>query len=354
VTIARHTWRRRGARQWRTVRAPLQRVAQDAIRDAVADGWGLGIAALRYLAVGNGAYHWVLDADDGRRWFVTCDDLDTKPWLGADRDTVFANLQSAYRTAMDVRRAGLAFVVAPVAARSGAPAERIAERHGVSVLEYVDGEPGEWGRPLGTRATGEVMTMLAELHRSTPSACDVAHRGLEVPGRTDLDEALDDLDHPWDGGPLSEPARRELAVRADDVVAGLRDLDRQAANDDADARLVLTHGEPHPGNLIRTSAGLALIDWDTVALARPERDLWMLAECDWGVVTAYRQLTGICLDPAALRAYRLLWALTDVAAFTAQLRRAHHPDADADKALAALRSIFDGREPAPYGSPGTG
>jgi thiamine kinase-like enzyme len=37
---------------------------------------------------------------------------------------------------------------------------------------------------------------------------------------------------------------------------------------------VITHGEPHPGNLLRTRAGLRLIDWDMTALARPERDLW--------------------------------------------------------------------------------
>ena len=37
---------------------------------------------------------------------------------------------------------------------------------------------------------------------------------------------------------------------------------------------VITHGEPHPGNLLRTLTGLRLIDWDMIALARPERDLW--------------------------------------------------------------------------------
>src|SRR5258708_5242946 len=32
---------------------------------------------------------------------------------------------------------------------------------------------------------------------------------------------------------------------------------------------VITHGEPHPGNLLRTRAGLCLVDWDMTALARP-------------------------------------------------------------------------------------
>jgi aminoglycoside phosphotransferase (APT) family kinase protein len=37
---------------------------------------------------------------------------------------------------------------------------------------------------------------------------------------------------------------------------------------------VITHGEPHPGNLMVTDRGPVLIGWDTVGLARPERDLW--------------------------------------------------------------------------------
>jgi spectinomycin phosphotransferase len=41
--------------------------------------------------------------------------------------------------------------------------------------------------------------------------------------------------------------------------------------------VVVTHGEPHPGNILRAAGGLYLIDWDTVGLALPERDLWMVA-----------------------------------------------------------------------------
>ncbi|WP_207232468.1 hypothetical protein [Micromonospora kangleipakensis] len=37
------------------------------------------------------------------------------------------------------------------------------------------------------------------------------------------------------------------------------------------------HGEPHPGNPDPGTLGLRLIDRDTVQIAPPERDLWMLA-----------------------------------------------------------------------------
>jgi spectinomycin phosphotransferase len=179
----------------------------------------------------------------------------------------------------------------------------------------------------------------------------VGRRGLDVPDRDQLEEALNDLDRPWDGGPLSELARRELAEHAPEVVGSLADLDRFAVQcDGIEVKTVVTHGEPHPGNLIRTRSGLALVDWDAVALARPERDLWMLGDAHEDVVTAYCDLTGTTLDPHALTAYRLLWALADVAAFTAQLRGQHRRNSDADNALKGLRSILDRREPSPYGT----
>ncbi len=322
------------------------------VRDVVFDGWGLRVDELRYFPEGGGAYHWTADADDDRRWFVTCDDLDTKPWLGSDRDSVFDGLCAAYRTAMDLRSAGLAFVVAPAAAISGAPAERVDERHGVSVFEYVQGEPGRWGRPVGRRAQEQLVTMLAELHRSTPAMHRGVRRGFELPGRGVFEQALGDLDRRWDGGPLSELARRELVAHADMVVRSLNDLDLFAGElNGADSAGVVTHGEPHPGNLIHTETGLALVDWDTVAIARPERDLWMIADADPSLATRYRDLTRITLEREALVAYRLLWALADLAAFTVQLRGEHHEDADADNALTALHSILNGHEPSPYGTP---
>ena len=332
------------------VRSRLEGVAEEAIAAAVADGWALRIGDLRYLPEGGGAYHWIAQADDGRRWFVTCDDLDTKPWLGAERDWVFDGLMAAYSTAIDLRAAGLSFVAAPIASVTGAPAVRLGERHSISVFEYLDGEPGQWGHPIAPKERGEFVTMLARLH-ATPATRDLARRGLEVPGRARFERALDDLEGPWDGGPLSEPARGVLAGHLDVIVRWFIELDRLAYRlGETEVDPVLTHGEPHPGNLIRADTGLMLVDWDTVAVAPAERDLWMFVDDGGTVLSAYRDLTGVTPDREGLAAYRLLWALSDVAAFTAQLRAEHRRDADAEKALAALRSLLDGREPDPYGA----
>jgi spectinomycin phosphotransferase len=331
------------------VRSPFDAVSEATLVDVITERWGLAIEQLRYLPVGAGAYHWIAETSDHQRYFVTCDDLDTKPWLGRDRNAVFDGLRNAYAAASELHAAGLTFVVAAIVADSGASAERIDDRHSVSVFEHVDGEPGEWGGSLGEAERAQLVTMLARLHQAPADRRLIAERPFAVPGRHDLEAALADLDQAWDGGPLSEAARQALAAHVDVVGSLWEQADDFAARTAAsDRHPVITHGEPHPGNLIRTSTGLALVDWDTVGLALPERDLWMLGD-DENLLDAYEGLTGVTVDRHALAAHRLMWALTDLAAYTVQLRQHHRQDADAERALAAIRSILQGRQPSPYG-----
>jgi spectinomycin phosphotransferase len=321
------------------VRSPLERVTDSDIAAFVAVHWRLDIVAIEYVPEGGGAYHWLARARDEQRWFVTVDDLATKPWLGSSPNAVFSALVNAYAAAAELRDQGLVFVAAPEPSVAGAVAERLDDRHSVAVFAYIDGVPGRWGTPAPTDAV-DVVAMLAALHAALPPT-GLARRGLDVPGRALLEQSLQSLGEPWSAGPYADGARVELTAHAGWVT------DTFARLDDAVARLdarpppgeVVTHGEPHPGNLIRTRGGLVLLDWDTVAIARPERDLWMVAD-HVGTVRA---------DPDAVEAYRLLWALSDVASFVGQLRGPHTDSADSARALVALRRIFTGDEPAPYG-----
>jgi hypothetical protein len=112
----------------------------------VEDCWGLGLDQFEYLPEGGGAYHWIALTTTGEAWFVTCDDLDTKPWLGSDRDSAFTALTVSYTAAMEIRDAGAHFIVAPVMSRHGAPTERLDDRHAVACLTYIEGEPWRWGQ----------------------------------------------------------------------------------------------------------------------------------------------------------------------------------------------------------------
>jgi len=322
--------RRDGTGEWYldAVKAPPEGLDEAALAAAVSARWGLEVDSISYMAVGGGSHHWLLRTAEAGYRFLTVDDLGTKPWLGDDANSTFAGLGAAFSTARLLRDSGLDFVVAPIPASGGDLVVRVDERFSASLFPYISGRAGTFGEPFGTRDRHDLCAMWARLHQATPQA---PHRSLGVPGRAALNEALADASV-WTGGPYSEPARGWMAANRDLVIAALDRHDR-LAREAATHEFVITHGEPHGGNLIRTEDGLRLIDWDTVALAPRERDLWMLG----GDLSAYVAATGREVDETMLGFYRLAWLVTDVASFTAELRQPHRDDGNTAHAWRALQ-----------------
>jgi len=302
---------------------------------ALAHGWGLSAEALRYAPVGGGSYHWVVTSDPGEQWFVTVDDLDDKGWLGRTRPAVFAGLRAALDASVTLRReVGLRFVAAPVPALDGRSVRPLGDAHTVAVFPFLHGSGGEWDKPLTAPDLDELVAMLAALHRVDPATVRLQRREVELSWPDDLELALRELGRPWTGGPFAEPARELLAGAAGPVRRGLDALDRWIGARFSAEGLVITHGEPHPGNIIRVAANadggagpasgaMMLIDWDTVGLAPPERDLWMVATENGAELRRYTELTGRPVDMAAIELYRLRWALDDLSCFVRDLRAPH-------------------------------
>ena len=124
---------------------------------------------------------------------------------------------------------------------------------------------------------------------------------------------------------------------------------------DADrTRFVVTHGEPHRANTVVTpERGVVLVDWDTVLLAPPERDLWRLVGEDPQVRGRYESRTGVVLGDDLLRAHALRWDLADVALAVRDLHAPHVDDEDTRTSWAALRSVV-GSTPSSTGGLTTG
>ena len=256
--------------------------------------WALEADELRYVPKGAGSYHWRADVLGSPKYFITVDDLETKPWIGQGRDVTFEGLGLAYEAAWQLHHdAGLALVVAPLRRPNRSVTLRLSGHYSMAVFPFVNGDSGTWGDSLTDAGRDALLQELATLHQATPRVrVPMARRPLGLPERPLLTATLGALDRPWVGGPFSEPARRALARHVEDVAHWLELLDVMASRlDEADAEAVLTHGEPHPGNLMRTVQGLRLIDWDTVALAQPERDLWMLDDGSDGGLGLYEDLT---------------------------------------------------------------
>lgn len=313
--------------------------------DALAEGWGIEVEQSDYAAVGGGSYHWVVTGVDGTRRFATVDDLDQKPWLGDTRDSVYEGLRRAFETAAALRTAGLHFVVPPIATTRGESITRIGSRHTVALFPFVDGQAGRYGE-YDDGARQAVVSMLAELHATTPAVGSVASSiGLELPDRSRLEAALRALDNTWSGGPFSEPARKRFAGHATDVADFLSLADRLAAAVLERGRTwVITHGEPHSANVMRTGTGHVLVDWDTVALAPRERDLWMLAEDGTEDLADYTDATGYQVDYDAVDFFRLTWDLKDLAVNLSVLRSPHRESEDTVRAYEGLTACMPSRD----------
>ncbi|GAB7051614.1 phosphotransferase [Catenuloplanes indicus] len=258
-------------------------------------GWGLTVAALDYAPLGYGAHHYRARDTGGAEWF-----------LGVALDPDVAALERAFGTAAALREAGLDFVAAPLRRPDGRCVTVTAGGAAVSVTELIDGRSHGFGDVLPAPVRAELRSALDRMHASpVPPGAPVD--SLAVPYR-------DELDGPWSDGPYARRTRSLLISRT----AFLEDL---FARYDAlvpvvtaeRAAWVVTHGEPHPGNvMLPAGGGLRLIDWDTVAVAPRERDLWMVAPDD---------------SPAAAL-YRLRRTLTDICAFVRELRGPHVDDED--------------------------
>lgn len=319
--------------------------------------WGLTGLDLVYVPLGFGSHHWRARDGRGGRWFVTVDDH-TGGRFGVAEAESPAALARAMGTAAALRGAGLTFVLAPVPTRIGDLVAAIPGTHyTVTVFPYVAaGSVGEWGAFADEADRLGALRLVAEIHRATalvPAGLPRTET-LTVPLRDELLAALSDLDAPWAAGPYGEPARAALAGQGDRIAPAFATFDALVAPILADrSGWVVTHGEPHSGNVLRDAdGGLLLVDWDTALFAPRERDLWMLtagdasgATTDWSAYTAITGVADISAD--AIRAYRLHWDLAEVASYVDWFRRPHVADADTETAWGGFRSSLAGLSAVP-------
>jgi spectinomycin phosphotransferase len=311
-------------------------------------GWGLRDPQLDYLAVGFGGHHWRAIDARGTRRFITVDDLEASFRRVRDADSAFAALDRAFRAACALRdKAKLEFVLSPLVDAQGGVVRRINERYAITVLPLSDGEASEYGpyeAPEDRRLMGRVLGRLHSATGHVPMNLP-ATEDFEVPSRAALVEALGDVDRSWDFGPFAEPARRLLQRTAPQLHRRLRDYDDVAgdARQTAD-RWVITHGEPHRGNVIREGdGGFYLVDWDTTLIAPRERDLHMVLDEDLTGWREYTDASGVAgLNHDTLRLYQLWWHLADVSTLVRDFRRPHVRTKDT---LACWANLVSNLEP---------
>lgn len=332
-------------------------LAEATLGERLSAHWGLTGRDLDYVPLGFGSHHWRASDRRGGHWFVTLDDH-TGGRFGVAEAESPAALARAMGTAAALRAAGLTFVLAPVPTRTGDLVAAIpGTQYTVTVFPYVAaGSVGEWGAFADEADRVGALRLVAEIHRATalvPAGLPRTET-LTVPLRDELLIALGNLDGAWTAGPYGEPVREALAEQGERIAPAFAAFDALVAPILADrSGWVVTHGEPHSGNVLRDAdGGLLLVDWDTALFAPRERDLWMLtagdasgATTDWSAYTAITGVADISAD--AIRAYRLHWDLAEVAGYVDWFRRPHAADADTETAWGGFRSSLAGLSAVP-------
>jgi spectinomycin phosphotransferase len=312
------------------VRDEPESLPRGLILAALADRWGIVGVDIDYLPVGAGGHHWLVQDTDSARWFITANSLFVRGhWLEADAEAIFARAKAAYETA---RQLGFGFVLAAVADRRGEVLHRVHPDWALSVYPYRPGVSDD-----ASRVT--VAGFIGQLHE-IPVPATAPRWRTELPHRDCIESVLAERDSPpWTTGPYGEPTRRLLTENRDRVREMLACYDRLAAEVDSDPEpWVLTHGEPHWANTLRLADGTTyLIDWDSVAIAPRERDLWQLLDTPTGPVweayvggaAAGAGVNGVRMPrPAAMEMFRRWWPLAEIGEYVRQFSRPHSGNAD--------------------------
>lgn len=249
------------------MREPPNHVADRDVVETVRRQWDPEIDGVEHLPVGFGAHHWAATTGGERRLFVTYDGLLHRH--NADQ------LENAYASAASLAEHGLEFVLAPCRARTGRFTVPLAEG-ALSVTRWLDGRSGDGAFQHGDEVQATA-SMLELLHATAPPPRIPAWTTLVPVSLADELRAL--LAQPWKTGPYALPARHELLDHLDDIArwaSRYHALAERALSNRG--TWVATHGEPHTANQIVTGAQRYLVDWESLKLAPPERDLHPLLE----------------------------------------------------------------------------
>lgn len=299
------------------------------IREALARHWGFTAAHVRYAPLGFGSHHWIAEGSRGDpTWFVTADRLaavDTFKTLTATADATF-----------ELAEQGLEFVLAGLTDGTGRLVVPLDGGWGMQVFPYVAGQTSVFGRWETPGERLQIATALGRLHRATPPR-SLPRWNSAIPQRDVLAAAFTDLGRPWSTGPYADMARALLAERRAAIDRRLAQYDVLATSVESTAEhWVVSHGEPHAGNVIWADGRTLLIDWDTLRLAPRERDLVNAFDDDrttnlqdTDAIRAYQRAAGpVTLRERSVELFGLWWGLAEICAFTSHFRKLHSDGED--------------------------
>lgn len=301
---------------------PPDDLAVEDLADALHSGWGIRPGSLEYAPVGFGSHHWTTTDRSEREWFVSADRIGSG---GIDVGV----LSAALTTTLRLNYLGLEFIVPPVTTRSGSVLHRV-DSYAVTLYPQLDEFASE---------PPDLIKLIARLHEATPAARTYAPvDDFVIPDR-------DAVTGPTDSSDTGADAARFQQLLADHrpaVTAAFDQYDSRVQNLRTDRRSwVITHGEPKQDNVMTTATGPVLIDWETLRLAPPARDLWMSGERE--DIDEYTRMTGHEVAPDDLDLFALRWDLADLSSYASWFAGPHEETPELEIAWQACVDICENR-----------
>ncbi|MFC9825379.1 phosphotransferase [Streptomyces erythrochromogenes] len=269
-----------------------------ALRQMVREQYAAPDAPLTFVPVGEDS------------WSYRLGDL----WISIRRD-LRGHIPAAYTASRLLHEAGLDFVLAPLPGADGQLAHPVGGRP-VLVFPYVTST-------TLTRATAtpddvqQVVSILGQVHRCAIKA-DLPKETYQLTFEEDLEVILGPP-LTTTGGPYTAPLLDLITHGRNSILADwaeLTDLTRDCTL--AADPFVLTHGEPLATNILRSAAGLMLIDWGEAMWATPQRDFVHVART-LGPVPRHEPFT---------RFYEIRWRLSEIAEYGMRFLGEHLGDDD--------------------------
>jgi hypothetical protein len=322
------------------VLTPPTGLSEGDLARVVERAWSVTVASLDYRPVGFGSHHWVTTDSRGNRHFLTVDELASASRIGEEISVHGLQLCPALAAAIDLRAFGCSFVVAPIATKDDGPLARF-DGYAVTLYPLIEGESFPFEESFGQGDRDQVLELIIQLHRVPIDAIrSPATDRFVIPWLEQLDHSWHHDDQSRSKGPYAAIASQllidnEAGIKG--LIARYRTLVARYLSDPGP--VVVTHGEVHPGNVMMTSKGWMIIDWDTAMLAPPERDLWRLAQGGGSVFRAYAEATGMTPRQWLMDLYGLRWDVAEIASFAAEFRKPHEDTEDSRKALEILHAV---------------
>ncbi len=288
-------------------------VSDEAILASVRASYGITVAGLTFLPIGDDSATWVyrLDAANGGSYFL-------KLRKGAANEPSFV-------VPRHLHDQGVTHVMAALPTSTGALWVGV-EEFALALYPFIDGATG----------TDAGMT---EHHWVTYGATLRQIHEAELPPQVARHMRRESFTPDWGGvvqrldahiaaHTFTNPPERELAAFWRDRRAEIRTLVDRAGTLGNSLRassppLVLCHGDIHTWNLlIDTTDRLWIVDWDETVLAPRERDLmFVVGGIGPGLVWPHEEAWffagygATTVDPLALAYYRYAWALGDIGSY---------------------------------------